>query len=175
MITGNGSTHWLPRFSQGDLRDKRMRKLLLPIVASFLFIRTAQADPFDFLRRLGDSIKKAGHHQSEAKSSPKPKQQKTTAAPKENPVRPPEPKEIEEQATPTPTQTPTPEAVSRGEQVAPSAKSKRMDLPYGMPVPNKPGFVRSPYSPNSGYVDVRGFPSGTEVKDPYTGKVFLTP
>jgi hypothetical protein len=48
-------------------------------------------------------------------------------------------------------------------------------MPYAIPVPSKPGFVTSPYAPKSGYVDVRGFPSGTEVKDPYTGKTFLTP
>ncbi len=48
-------------------------------------------------------------------------------------------------------------------------------IPYGQPVPGKPGFVVSPYSPASGYVDVRGFPPGTEVKDPYTQKVFLVP
>jgi beta-lactamase regulating signal transducer with metallopeptidase domain len=45
----------------------------------------------------------------------------------------------------------------------------------GVAVPEKPGFVTSPYSPNQGYVDVRGFPPGTEVKDPYSGKIFLVP
>ncbi|PYL28246.1 MAG: hypothetical protein DMF45_09810 [Verrucomicrobia bacterium] len=49
------------------------------------------------------------------------------------------------------------------------------DLRYGTPVPGKNGFVTSPFSPNSGYIDVRGFAPGTPVKDPYTGKVFLTP
>ena len=52
---------------------------------------------------------------------------------------------------------------------------KGEDLPYGTPVPGKEGFVTSPFSPNSGYIDVRGFAPGTPVRDPYTGKVFLTP
>lgn len=51
----------------------------------------------------------------------------------------------------------------------------KKDYPYGSPVPGKPGFVTSPHAPYSGYVDVRGFPPGTEVKDPYSGKIFLVP
>jgi hypothetical protein len=51
----------------------------------------------------------------------------------------------------------------------------KKDYQYGTPVPGKPGFVTSPHAPYSGYVDVRGFPPGTEVKDPYTGKIFLVP
>lgn len=48
------------------------------------------------------------------------------------------------------------------------------DYPYGVPVPGKPGFVRSPYSPDK-MTDVRGYAPGTEVKDPYTNKIFLVP
>jgi hypothetical protein len=48
-------------------------------------------------------------------------------------------------------------------------------LLYGTPVPGKPGFVTSPFAPDAGYVQVLGFPPGTPVEDPYTGKVFLTP
>ncbi len=48
-------------------------------------------------------------------------------------------------------------------------------IPEAIPVPGKPGFVISPYEPSKGYIDVRGFPPGTEVKDPYTGKPFLVP
>ncbi len=49
------------------------------------------------------------------------------------------------------------------------------DLPYGSPVAGKPGFITSPYAPDAGMVDIRGFPPNTKVKDPYTGKEFLVP
>jgi len=55
------------------------------------------------------------------------------------------------------------------------AKADAGKWPGASPVPGKPGFVTSPYKPDAGYIDVRGFPKGTEVKDPYTGKAFLVP
>lgn len=48
-------------------------------------------------------------------------------------------------------------------------------LPHGRPVSGQPGFITSPWAPDDGHVDVRGFPSGTEVRCPYTGKLFLVP
>jgi hypothetical protein len=60
-------------------------------------------------------------------------------------------------------------AISKSE--IPGQESKLLS---GIPVAGNPGFVTSPYSPG-GYIDVREYPSHTEVKDPYTGKVFLTP
>ena len=49
-------------------------------------------------------------------------------------------------------------------------------LPYGVPVPGRKAMVTSPYAPEEGkYVDVTGFASGSVVKDPYTGKLFLVP
>jgi len=57
---------------------------------------------------------------------------------------------------------------------APPTKVAKGDYPYGIPVPGKPHLVESPYSPGK-YIDVEGFPPGTEVKDPYTDKIFLVP
>ena len=56
-----------------------------------------------------------------------------------------------------------------------ATKPRNDNLPYGIPVPGKQGLVTSPFSGNSGYIDVSGIPPGTEVKDPYTGDIFLTP
>ena len=66
---------------------------------------------------------------------------------------------------PNPTPAPTPPPVSL----------PTPEISYGIPVPGKPGFVTSPHAPSAGVVDVRGFPPGTEVKDPYTGRIFLVP
>jgi hypothetical protein len=47
-------------------------------------------------------------------------------------------------------------------------------VPFASPVPDKPGFVYSPYDPKF-LIDVRGFPPGTQVTDPNSGKIFKVP
>src|SRR5436190_9296541 len=153
-----------------------LRKAVVSILLTAGFLAAADfavaGDPIgDFFKRLGNSI--AHPH---ASPTPRRDGQKSTTGKKQTgnekvvppempPVPPPPP-------PPTPTATQPPVRTAGG---VPPTRGLRRDMPYGIPVPNKPGLVTSPYSPKSGYVDVRGFPSGTEVKDPYTGKVFLTP
>ncbi|HEX8279836.1 MAG TPA: hypothetical protein VF551_00545, partial [Chthoniobacterales bacterium] len=74
---------------------------------------------------------------------------------------------------PTTGSEPTQDPTSPPAQASPAAVAKG-DYQYGIPVPGKPGFVHSPYSPDK-MTDVRGYAPGTEVKDPYTGKIFLVP
>lgn len=49
------------------------------------------------------------------------------------------------------------------------------NAPYGIPVPDRPGFVHSPYSDSKSLIDVRGLPPNTSVTDPWSGKIFLVP
>jgi hypothetical protein len=78
-------------------------------------------------------------------------------------------------ATPTPPVEEAPKVTGPTPTPAPTNTSPAREMAYGTPVPGKPGFVTSPHSPYAGYVDVRGFPPGTEVKCPYSGKIFLVP
>ena len=163
------------------LMDCLLKRVVLIIsVTAFLAGHSVDAgNPIgDFFKRLGNSI-------AHPSSTPPPRRNTKKNAPgqKQNDNEQTAPRDAAPAVPPSPTPTPTPMGrmpmpvplVVRSAAGVPPSKRPRRDLPYGIPVPNKPGFVTSPYAPKSGYVDVRGFPSGTEVKDPYSGKNFLTP
>src|SRR5436189_4116929 len=63
----------------------------------------------------------------------------------------------------------------RWAKAASGASQQKPELPYGTPVPGKPGLVTSPFAPDTGYVDVTGFPPGTALEHPYTRKMLLSP
>jgi hypothetical protein len=140
----------------------RPRKIFLFLTLFALGIAIAQpagAESFgDWFRRVGNSISHPTKH-----PSPRPHTEKSRSPASPSPV------------NATPVSSPTPQVPIKAAEVVTQARNSKRDLPYGIPVPNKEGFITSPYSPNQGLVDVRGIPSGTEVKDPFTGKVFLTP
>jgi hypothetical protein len=56
-----------------------------------------------------------------------------------------------------------------------SAPAPTPNLPYGKPIPNRPGMVNSPFAAPHQLVDVGGLRPGQEVKCPYSGKLFLVP
>lgn len=155
------------------------------ILVAFLASQTAaSADPvLNFFESVGRSI---SHATQKSKPRPRAKPVRTARAPARPQAATPaptdqEPNHVEAVASAVPTATaaatpaPSPQSVLRAVAINPETHSSTRDIPYAIPVPNKAGFVTSPFAPNQGLVDVRGFRSGTAVKDPYTGKYFLTP
>jgi hypothetical protein len=92
-----------------------------------------------------------------------------------HPPKPVEPSNPVEEPKPEPQPKPTTQEVVPSGPAVPEPPKQVGELPYAKAVAGKPGFVTSPYDPYKGYIDVRGFPPGTEVKDPYSGKTFLVP
>jgi hypothetical protein len=123
----------------------------------------AKAEPFrDFLRALRSAI-----------VHPKEKPRRHRSSHKHNETPPSDASNSQTSGSPVPT-SPGQRDV-RWAKAASGASQQKTELPYGTPVPGKPGLVTSPFAPDSGYVDVTGFPLATAVEDPYTGKIFLTP
>jgi hypothetical protein len=124
----------------------------------------------DFFKKLGNSLahpdQKRKSKPRDSKTASKRSKTKATVAEADHPP------EATVAATPTATIQQLPIRVA---SLPAQTKGSKRDIPYAIPVPDKPGFVTSPYAPKQGFVDVRGFSSGTEVIDPYSGKVFLTP
>lgn len=149
-------------------------RILIPVLAAAFLIAAPSVNAGsvgDFFKALGNSIAHPGQGKKRQQQQQMARHSKAKGATNTLPPDyPPSPT-----ATPSAQPTPTPTQMPVRVASAPPTKNLRRDLPYAIPVPNKPGFVTSPYAPKQGIVDVRGFPSGTEVKDPYSGKVFLTP
>ena len=58
---------------------------------------------------------------------------------------------------------------------SPRASSTKLEFPIAKSVPDKPGYVFSPFDTSGRYVDVRGYTSGSKVKDPWSDKIFIVP
>jgi hypothetical protein len=57
----------------------------------------------------------------------------------------------------------------------PAQASSSTAFPTAKAVPDKPGYVFSPFDSSGRYVDVSGYTPGTKVKDPWTDKIFIVP
>lgn len=130
----------------------------------------AAANPVgDFFKKIGRSISHLGKSPTPTPTPRKSRENSRQGEPNAN-------EEVKAAPSATPLVTPTPTPIDiRPATSAPPDRRRPRDLPYAVAVPNRPGFVTSPYAPDEGFVDVRAFPSSTEVLDPFTGKVFLTP
>ena len=130
--------------------------------------RCVTADPVgDFFKKVSQSVSKA----FQPRPTPNPTEKKTKrvarrqTSPQSNLVGA-SPTPLEEKVTPT-------VVVLRAAAVPP--EKAKGDMPYGIPVPGHKGMVTSPYSPEGNYIDVSAFASGSAVRDPFTGKIFLVP
>ena len=78
-----------------------------------------------------------------------------------------------------PSKTTPPVAYSETTQPEPKppvqASSSSTAFPTAKAVPDKPGYVFSPFDSSGRYVDVSGYTPGTKVKDPWTDKIFVVP
>ena len=138
--------------------------ILLSIFALGAGTETAKAGPFaEFFRKLRRSITQPEQKSRPHRSSRKQKPEGESSDASEN------------RTSSGAVVAPPDGNNTRVARATAATKAEKSDLRYGIPVPGKQGFVTSPFAPESGYVDVRGFPPGTQVKDPYTGKMFLTP
>ena len=163
----------------------------LSIFALFATAKVAEAGPFrDFFRAVSRSIahpeaKPRSHRSSRKQNNEAPPSDvynnqtsgaQGPAAPNRHDVNEGPPNDASNSQT---SGGPAPAAPNghnvRAAKAARAPKKWKSGLLYGTPVPGKQGLVTSPFSPDNGYIDVRSFPPGTEVKDPYTGKIFLTP
>jgi hypothetical protein len=155
----------------------RSRWVLLPAAALFFLSgRCVSADPVgDFFKKVGQSVSNA----FQPHPTPNPNEKKTKHAAR----RPSSRNLTATAASPAPVEEPT--VVAKEENVTPTVVVQRAaavppekakgDMPYGIPVPGHKGMVTSPYSPEGNFIDVSAFVSGSAVRDPYTGKIFLVP
>ncbi len=161
-----------------NTRFIRSRWVSLPVAALFfLSAGCVNADPVgDFFKKVGQSISKA----FEPQPAPNQTKKKTTTRASRRPT---SPQSNLVGASPTPLEQPTdlvkeekvtPTVVVLRAAAVPPEKAKG-DMPYGIPVPGHKGMVTSPHSPEGNYIDVSAFASGSAVKDPVTGKIFLVP
>ena len=135
----------------------------LSIVTLITATDVVKAGPFqDFFR----SLRSAFTHPNE-----KPRRHPTSH--KHNETPPSDASNSQTSGSPVP--APPGQSNVRVAKAASGASQQKTDLPYGTRVPGKEWLVTSPFAPDSGYIDVTGFPPGTAVEDPYTGKIFLTP
>jgi len=136
----------------------------LALLVITTFYLSACAGPDEQAKKRGQS--RYGYEGDQ----PIPADSQTTPPPVVPPVNPDPSSKQQDTGTPIP-----PPPVEPSKTQTSSTPPQTKDYPYGTAVPNKPGFVTSPHAPYAGYVDVRGIPTGTPVKDPYTQKIFLVP
>jgi len=151
------------------LVKRSLRAIVVWVSITILITATdvVKAGPFrDFFRELRSAI-------APPNEKPRPHRTSHRSSHKHNETPPSDASSSQTSGSPVP--APPGGREVRVAKAASAANQSITDPVYGTAVADKPGLVISPFAPDSGYVDVTGFPPGTAVEDPYTGKIFLTP
>jgi hypothetical protein len=104
-----------------------------------------------------------GHPAASTQVASAPPRRKADTTRSQKPLRTTPPVAYSETAQPEP--KPSPPVQMSATSAFPTAKA----------VPDKPGYVFSPFDSSGRYVDVSGYTPGTKVKDPWTDKIFIVP
>jgi hypothetical protein len=114
---------------------------------------------------IGSDVTQSGHPaaSTQVASAPQPRRKSDTTR-SQKPRRTTPPVAYSETTQPEP--KPSPPA---------QASSTSTAFPTAKAVPDKPGYVFSPFDSSGRYVDVSGYAPGTKVKDPWTDKIFVVP
>ena len=112
---------------------------------------------------IASDVTQPGHRAptTQVASAPPPRKADTTKQQKSSRTTPP----VAYSETTQPEPKPSPPAQTSSTSAFPTAKA----------VPDKPGYVFSPFDSSGRYVDVSGYTPGTKVKDPWTDKIFIVP
>jgi len=112
---------------------------------------------------IASDVTQPGHPAptTQVASAPPPRKADTTKQQKSSRTTPP----VAYSETTQPEPKPSPPAQTSSTSAFPTAKA----------VPDKPGYVFSPFDSSGRYVDVSGYTPGTKVKDPWTDKIFIVP
>ena len=112
---------------------------------------------------IESDVTQPGHHaaSTQVASAPQPRRKVETTR-SQNPPKTTPP--VAHTDTTQPEPKPSPAQASSTSSTFPTAKA----------VPDKPGYVFSPFD-SSRYVDVSGYTPGSKVKDPWTDKIFIVP
>jgi len=112
---------------------------------------------------IASDVTQPGHPAptTQVASAPPPRKADTTKQQKSSRTTPP----VAYSETTQPEPKPSPPAQTSSTSAFPTAKA----------VPDKPGYVFSPFDSSGRYVDVSGYTPGTKVKDPWTDKIFVVP
>jgi hypothetical protein len=166
LLAGCGTTRNVAETSYHVTRDVAVGSYRVATAPVHYALRRRSNEPtmVGTTDAIQSDVTQPGHPASSTQvaSAPQPRRKvDTTRSQKPPKTTPP----VADSESPQPEPKPSPPLQTSSTSTFPTAKA----------VPDKPGYVFSPFDSSGRYVDVSGYTSGTKVKDPWTDKIFVVP